>query len=657
MKTTLKRGVGRGAHVNGNGHAVFPPGTVSAVTRYEQPPPPKRSGWAIVGRVLVVMLLVLLSIALAIAGGAYLWFHREVAAVQAHSVGVKRAQKQLDVPLPGQAAIALVLGYDARRGADAGGGARSDTIMMIRADPKSHTVSLLSFPRDLVVPIYCSNSAEPITDDKINSAYDRCGPSGTLDTVKHLTGLPVNYLITVNFHGFKQIVDDMHGVWLFVDRRYYNKNVGTEATNYANINLQPGYQRLTGGAALEFVRFRHTDSDFVRLARQQEFVRALKDQLSQHLSILDVPKIVSAITQNVEVGGHPSDATVIRYAYFALTLPGGHILQDTINAVSGYSEVTAPESSIQQAVQQFVNPDVSVSKVANATALGVKAKVKHAAPPVKDTSVTVLNGNGVPGSAANANYLLAQRGYLTVLPPHGREPNAPTQSYFHTQVYYNAKLKGAKAAAVQLQKLIAPADAKPIPKDPALRALDPGSMIVLVTGETFHNALTSPAPTTAAAVVPARTPANVGFDSGPGHELLDPLVKKMPFPLEVPTILEATSEPDTLPTDVPVRPYTIYQGYKAVTLVFHTGSLNQFWDVEETNWPDPPILGDKSFQHDLGGREFDEYWNGPHLHMIVLRVGNNSYWVVNTLQDDLSNTTMIAIAKGLKPMSGPKSHK
>ena len=118
----------------------------------------------------------------------------------------------------------------------------------------------------------------------------------------------------------------------------------------------------------------------------------------------------------------------------------------------------------------------------------------------------------------------------------------------------------------------------------------------------------------------------------------------------MPTVLESSSYPDTLPGDVPVRPYAIYKGYKAVTLVFHTGG-GQFWDIQETNWPDPPILDDKSFQHDLGGREFSEYWNGPHLHMIVLRVGNNSYWVVNTLQDQLSNETMIAIAKGLKPMA------
>ena len=55
-------------------------------------------------------------------------------------------------------------------------------------------------------------------------------------------------------------------------------------------------------------------------------------------------------------------------------------------------------------------------------------------------------------------------------------------------------------------------------------------------------------------------------------------------------------------------------------------------------------------EHKLRGRVFDFYYNGPHLHMIVLRENGASYWVVNTLSDSLSNETMIAIAKGLKPL-------
>jgi hypothetical protein len=131
-------------------------------------------------------------------------------------------------------------------------------------------------------------------------------------------------------------------------------------------------------------------------------------------------------------------------------------------------------------------------------------------------------------------------------------------------------------------------------------------------------------------------------------------VSKVPFRLQVPTILERNSYPDTLPGDKPVRRYWI-QGrrHQAIRLVFRTGG-GEFWGIEETDWADAPVLADRSFQHDLGGREFSLYYTGPHLHMVVLRNKDTSYWVVNTLLDSLSNETMLAIAKGLKPLTPHK---
>jgi hypothetical protein len=121
----------------------------------------------------------------------------------------------------------------------------------------------------------------------------------------------------------------------------------------------------------------------------------------------------------------------------------------------------------------------------------------------------------------------------------------------------------------------------------------------------------------------------------------------------MPTILERSSIPDTYGGDKPARLYWITKGKMAVRLVFRTGA-NEYWGIQETNWPDAPVLGDKSFRHALKGREFDLYYSGPHLHMVVLRSGPASYWVVNTLRDSLSNETMLAIAKGLKRLNASK---
>jgi anionic cell wall polymer biosynthesis LytR-Cps2A-Psr (LCP) family protein len=143
------------------------------------------------------------------AGGAYLYFHQSVAAVAADTPEVKRAARQLAVALPGQPAVALVIGYDHRKEDGNNSTGRSDTLMLVRADPATDSISLLSFPRDMRVEIRCPDRTAFF--DKIAHAYSYCGPQGSLNTVKALTGIPVNYLITDNFRGFRQNNDRLDG--------------------------------------------------------------------------------------------------------------------------------------------------------------------------------------------------------------------------------------------------------------------------------------------------------------------------------------------------------------------------------------------------------------------------------------------------------------
>jgi LCP family protein required for cell wall assembly len=638
---------------NGNGHAVFPPGTISAVARYRQPPPPSRSGLGILWRVLVVTLVVVSALALGSVGGAYLYTHQVVVHLQAHTPAVKRAQKALDVPSANRAAIALVIGYDHRKGVESANPSLSDTLMLIRADPLTNTISLLSFPRDLQVPIYCGASPSDTVghvvsgNDRINSAYGRCGPKGSLLTIRHLTGLPVNYLITVNFHGFKEVVDKVGGIWMDVDRRYYNKNTGAYYNNFANINLQPGYRRLTGQQALDFVRFRHTDSDLTRNARQQEFVRAFKEQVAHNISYRKIPSLVDTITRNIEVGegGHALNLDqVISYALFAQGLPGGHLFQEKIENVQCVIECTASTGDIQAAVGRFENPDVEAPVTANAVALGQRLKPKT--PPPSSVTVTVLNGNGVQGAAANASYLLTQRGYRTLLPPNNLAADAPARS-FHTKIYFDPAQKRSKAAAVALQNLIQPADVEQLPRTRRLLALNPGSMLMVVIGQTFHGSMAPLPPRT----VVKHQLANVRFDTS-AAELMRPYAKKVPFKLMVPTVLDRNSHLDTLPGDKPLAYYWMddERKNKGIRLVFNNGA-NEYWGVQETDFTAAPALGDRSFHRIIKGRAYDLYYSGTRLHMVVLRKDGSTYWVVNTLLDSLSNETMLAIAKGLKPLT------
>ena len=360
-------------------------------------------------------------------------------------------------------------------------------MMLVRLDPATNTISLLSIPRDLSATIHCpSNTGVAPYTAKINAAYSRCGPSGSLLTVTALTGLRPT-TCQVNFAGFKKVVNTLGGVWVDVDRRYFNNQTGPYG--YATINLQPGYQRLTGGSALDFVRFRHTDSDIYRVARQQLFVQAMKEQLKQSFDITKALAIVQAATDNVQVGigggQHVDIGLVVKWGRFIYGLPGGHFFQPKIGGLTGYSDLTTSTNDITSAVQSFLNPDIKQVKDANTVALG--GHVKQTVPRPSQTSIVVLNGNGVPGAAADASYRLAQRGYRMLQPPGGQAANSPT-TVFHTKVYYLPWSKASKAAAGSLAAALAPADTAPIPR--SLMGLRGVASLTIVVGTTYHNSLT-----------------------------------------------------------------------------------------------------------------------------------------------------------------------
>ena len=145
-------------------------------------------------------------------------------------------------------------------------------MLLLRLDPARHRAALLSVPRDLYVEIPGHGHR------RVNAAYGLGGPALVIRTLREVLGVRINHFFDVNFGGFERVVDAMGGVFVPVDQRYFNRNVGTLETNYANIDLLPGYQRLSGRQALALVRFRHTDSDSYRASRQQLFLLATAQQ-------------------------------------------------------------------------------------------------------------------------------------------------------------------------------------------------------------------------------------------------------------------------------------------------------------------------------------------------------------------------------------------
>jgi polyisoprenyl-teichoic acid--peptidoglycan teichoic acid transferase len=180
---------------------------------------------------------------------------------------------QVTVADPGNPQTLLLIGSDHRAGTPFST-ANTDTMMLVRLDPNSSTINVLSIPRDLKVQIPGRGG---VYSAKINSTYSVGGPNLLIRVLKQqvFPGLHVNHIIDVNFGGFEALINAIGCVYTDVDHRYYNN---TAFTDYSSIDIQPGYQKLCGTNALAFVRFRHTDNDLVRNARQQDFLRWAKSQ-------------------------------------------------------------------------------------------------------------------------------------------------------------------------------------------------------------------------------------------------------------------------------------------------------------------------------------------------------------------------------------------
>ena len=177
------------------------------------------------------------------------------------------------LPPSGAPQTILVIGSDHRAGTPFSS-ANTDTMMLVRIDDSSSTINVLSVPRDLEVELPSGGGV--MGHYKLNAAYSFGGPKLLIETLKTqvFPGLQINHIVDVNFGAFSGLVDAIGCVYTDVDHRYYNN---TAQTGYSSIDIQPGYQKLCGTQALQFVRFRHTDSDLVRNARQQDFIRWAKD--------------------------------------------------------------------------------------------------------------------------------------------------------------------------------------------------------------------------------------------------------------------------------------------------------------------------------------------------------------------------------------------
>jgi hypothetical protein len=228
-------------------------------------------------------------------------------------------------------------------------------------------------------------------------------------------------------------------------------------------------------------------------------------------------------------------------------------------------------------------------------------------------------------------------------PPSSLRADSPDGwNHARTRIFYDPLQPRSKAAARQVAKLFSDASTGPLTR--RFRPYANGAMLVVVVGRTYKGSL---AGTNAGAPVPRHQPPHTTFAPSVSRGAMQAVRRRVPFRLEYPTVIDRSSRLDYEQPNP--RVYSL-QGHRAVRLVFTTGAPGEFWGIEETNWTGAPVLSEKNFIRHFGRRTFEFHYSGSHLHMIVLREHAATYWVVNTLVDSLSNETMIAIARGLRPL-------
>jgi polyisoprenyl-teichoic acid--peptidoglycan teichoic acid transferase len=177
----------------------------------------------------------------------------------------------------------LVLGADERPESE-GEGSRTDTIMLVRVDPKTGDIRLLSVPRDLLVEV------APGQENRINAAYNFGGIEQTVAAFEEYSGLSVDHYAVVDFEGFRDVINAMGGVEVDVEDEVPPK-----------YGIEDGLQTLNGQQTLFYARYRGTSGgDLDRIKRQQRLVAALRSQAFSLSTLNQLPSIVRVASRNVQ---------------------------------------------------------------------------------------------------------------------------------------------------------------------------------------------------------------------------------------------------------------------------------------------------------------------------------------------------------------------
>nr|WP_308119321.1 LCP family protein [Streptomyces sp. JJ38] len=335
----------------------------------------------------------------------------------------------------------LVVGSDSREGTGGKYGSgfetmQSDTLMIVHIAANREWATAVSLPRDSWVEIPACDKGDGTMSEphhfKINSSFAIGGLSGdiegaatcTVKTVEQNTGLRIDHFMSLNFNGFKGMVDALGGVEVCPEQAIKDKK--------ANLDLQPGCQTLNGEESLGYVRTRYAlgnGSDISRIGRQQEFMETLAKKAQ---SKLRDPKamfgFLDAFTSNLATDSALDGVRPL--SDLARSVQGIPTDRLTFITVPNYPRELDVPTDTANVVWQYPQTETLFSKLARDEEVDKEA-LEASAEESRDIRpgqirVQVLNGTGEAGRAGEVAEELRRAGFQVVGTGNAAEPAAET---------------------------------------------------------------------------------------------------------------------------------------------------------------------------------------------------------------------------------------
>jgi polyisoprenyl-teichoic acid--peptidoglycan teichoic acid transferase len=448
---------------------------------------PARSPRSLAQRLLITFNCVLIAGCLTLVGSAG-YFYNRIGNIPRIDFGDGVLGSPAGRSDPSGAQNYLLVGSDTREGQDAEsfgtaeetGEARADTVILVRVDPGQETAAIVSFPRDLWLEIY-DPGGEELGEQRLNTAFEG-GPERLIATIRHNFDIPVDHYAQVNFAGFRDLVEAVGGVDMFLAGPVRDRD--DTGRNVAGLDVdQTGCVTLDGTQALAYVRSRHFEQfvdgewqadpsgDLGRIQRQQDFIRrALREALSEGMTNpVKVNQLLDVAEDNVVIDDQLDGGDLMHVGQRFRTLT-----PDTLHQRGLVVEQWRTDGGA--AVLRLV--DDPANEATFDIFRGVEPRQPAAVSPAS-VHVRVLNGTGRAGEAGAARDELSGAGFEVVGVGDGA---------FGTDVTTIAFGAGQEDAADLLARHLASPGARLV-ADPTL-TVD----LVLTTGADYEGLLDGPRP-------------------------------------------------------------------------------------------------------------------------------------------------------------------